>query len=100
MAPSTLFTFKGNAPLLSSNHGKNFLFLIIGIILKFFILRTLIHYIETLIFKIPLVRPVYSGIKQLVQAFSMQDKITFKQVVIVEFPRKDIYSLGFLTRSE
>ena len=70
---------------------------LVGTILKLFVLHTLIHRIESLLFKIPLVRPVYSGVKQLVHAFSLQDKITFKQVVIVEFPRKDIYSLGFLT---
>lgn len=32
-----------------------------------------------------------------VQAFSIQDKITFKQVVLVEFPRPGIHSVGFLT---
>ena len=35
--------------------------------------------------------------KKLVQAFSVQDKISFKQVVLVEFPRLGIYSLGLLT---
>ena len=70
---------------------------VIGIIIKFLILQTLIRTLESIIFKIPLVRPVYSGIKQLVQAFSIQDKITFKKVVLVEFPRKGLYSIGFLT---
>jgi uncharacterized membrane protein len=75
-----------------------FLFILfIGFILKFFILQRIIHLIERLIFKIPLVRPVYSGMKQLVQAFSIQEKHTFKQVVMVEFPRLDMYSIGFLT---
>jgi len=70
---------------------------IIGTIMKNIILQTLIKTFETLLFKIPLVWPVYSGIKQLVHAFSIQDKITFKKVVLVEFPRKGIYSLGFMT---
>ncbi len=70
---------------------------IIGTLMRNFILRKLIHSIENLIFKLPLIRPIYSGIKQLVQAFSIQDKITFKKVVLVEFPRRGIYSLGFLT---
>ena len=52
---------------------------------------------EEILFKVPLVRPIYSGIKQLIHAFSIQDKITFKKVVLVEFPRTGIYSLGFLT---
>jgi len=68
-----------------------------GAILQIFILRSLIHYVETLIMRIPLVRPIYGGIKQLVHAFSSQDKVTFKQVVMIEFPIEGIYSVGFLT---
>lgn len=70
---------------------------IFGVIIRTLLLRSVIERFEELIFKIPLIRPVYSGIKQLVHAFSVQDKITFKKVVVVEFPRPGIYSLGFLT---
>ena len=70
---------------------------ITGTILKLFVLRSVIHYFESVLEKIPLVRNVYSGIKQLVIAFGAQDKASFKEVVIVEFPRKGIYSIGFLT---
>lgn len=69
----------------------------LGVIMRVFILRSLVHGIEKLIFKIPLIRQIYSGIKQLIHAFSIHDKITFKQVVFAEFPRKGIYSLGFVT---
>lgn len=71
--------------------------LLIGAILQVFVLRSLINYVESLIMRIPLVRPIYSGIKQLVDAFSSQDKVTFKQVVILEFPLEGVYSVGFLT---
>ena len=70
---------------------------LVGLIIRTLLLQKLILRIEELFFKIPLVRPVYSGIKQLIHAFSVQDKITFKKVILVEFPRKGIYSLGFLT---
>lgn len=70
---------------------------LIGTILKVFILKRIIHAIEDIIAKIPIIRPIYMGIKQLVKAFSLQDKITFKQVVIIEFPRKGIFCIGFLT---
>jgi len=70
---------------------------LIGTILNLFIIRSLILSVESILFRLPLIRPVYSGIRQLVRAFSFQDKISFKQVVMVEFPRKGIYSLGFLT---
>jgi uncharacterized membrane protein len=70
---------------------------LVGLIIRALVLERLIDRIEALFFKVPLVRPIYSGIKQLIQAFSNQDKITFKKVVLVEFPRDGIYSLGFLT---
>ena len=70
---------------------------IVGLIIRLLILQRLFDRIEELFFKIPLVRPVYSGIKQLIHAFSAQDKLSFKKVVIVEFPRTGIYSIGFLT---
>lgn len=73
------------------------LIFLLGLIVKLFVLDSLIHTIEHLIFKIPLLRPIYSGFKQLVKAFNPHDDLTFKKVVFVEFPRPGIYSLGFLT---
>ncbi len=70
---------------------------IVGLIIRLLILQHLFDRIEELFFKIPLVRPIYSGIKQLIHAFSAQDKVSFKKVVIIEFPRPGIYSIGFLT---
>ena len=69
----------------------------IGAILHFFIIKSLIHGLESLLFKLPLVRPVYSGIKQLVFAFDPNNTVSFKKVVLVQFPRTGIYSVGFLT---
>ena len=69
----------------------------IGTLLKIFVARSIIHAAEDLVARLPLVRPIYTGIKQLVKALSMQDQMSFKQVVMIEFPRKGIYSLGFLT---
>ncbi len=75
-----------------------FLFvLIIGGILNIFILRSFWSAFETVIGKIPLVRPIYAGIKQLVQAFNPHDNESFKHVVLIEFPRKGVYSIGFMT---
>jgi uncharacterized membrane protein len=71
--------------------------LALGALLRFFLARSIVHAFEKLLSKIPLIRPIYSGLKQLTSAFSMQDKQSFKQVVLVEFPRKGVYSIGFLT---
>jgi uncharacterized membrane protein len=82
-------------------HSEIFIILIIifvvGIIMRNFILRNVVHSLESVIFRIPLIRPIYSGIKQLVDAFNFKEKMTFKQVVAIEFPRKGVYSIGFLT---
>ena len=68
-----------------------------GLVLKSFILQSLFELFEFTVSSIPIVRPVYTGVKQLVHAFSPSDTQTFKQVVLVEFPRKGCYSVGFLT---
>ena len=73
-----------------------FIFLI-GIILKIFILQPLLHFIEKLFKKIPLIRTIYTGIKQLINALAAKDQSNFKRVVLIEFPRPEIFSLGFLT---
>jgi uncharacterized membrane protein len=48
--------------------------------------------------KTPLVRTIYGSSKRLVEALTTTDKDSFKQVVLVEFPRKGMFCLGFLTR--
>lgn len=75
--------------------------LIVGAILKYFILQPLVDFVERHLFgNIPLVRQVYFGIKQLVQTLSpseenKQDSV--KMVVLVEFPRPGIYCIGLVT---
>jgi uncharacterized membrane protein len=69
----------------------------IGLIYRIFIVRSLIHALDALFASIPIVSPIYSGVRQLIRAFNAQDGFTFKQVVLVEFPRKGVYSIGFVT---
>lgn len=69
----------------------------IGALMELVLARTIIHALEKAIGNLPLIRPIYSGIKQLTSALSMKDKASFTHVVLVEFPRKGIYSVGFLS---
>lgn len=71
--------------------------LFIGLIYRIFIVRSLIHGIDALFASVPLVSPIYSGVRQLLHAFNAQDGFTFKQVVLIQFPRKGVYSIGFVT---
>lgn len=73
-----------------------FIFLV-GTILRFFIVRSVVIAVESVLFRVPLIRPVYSGIKQLLMALSPHNKVSFQEVALVEFPRTGIFSLGFVT---
>lgn len=70
----------------------------IGLLLKTFLLKPAIHVLEEAFIKIPFLGTIYKGTRQLVHAFTAHDQASFKKVVIVEYPRKGVYSLGFLTK--
>lgn len=59
--------------------------------------RQLIRYGENMVYRVPLVRTLYSSIKQVVESFSSNGKNNFLQVVLVEYPRKGVMSLAFVT---
>ncbi|HTQ31288.1 MAG TPA: DUF502 domain-containing protein [Opitutaceae bacterium] len=52
---------------------------------------------ERFIQSIPGIGAVYTSIKQIVDTFNSQNRHAFSKVVLVEFPRKGSWSLGFLT---
>lgn len=52
---------------------------------------------EGLILRIPVIKSIYSVSKQVVDAISSSNRNAFKSVVLVEFPRPGIKSLGFVT---
>ena len=63
-----------------------------------FIGRALYRRIEKLMVAVPIIRKVYPYIKQLVDfLISDEDKPKFSRVVAVEYPRKGIWSVGFMT---
>ncbi len=76
-----------------------FIIYLIGAIAKFVAGRKLLGLGETLVMRIPLASTIYSATKQVTTALSLPDNTAFKSVVMVEFPRKGMYSLGFLTGS-
>lgn len=69
----------------------------IGFFTTTFIGRRIVEWAEDLFDKIPLVRTIYGGVKQIVEAVASQQAQTFRQVVMVEYPRQGLYSLGFVT---
>ncbi len=59
--------------------------------------RRLVRLWEDILARIPLVRSVYSSVKQITETlFSAQGK-SFRKVVLVEYPRREMWTLAFLT---
>ena len=50
--------------------------------------------------RVPLLNKIYGTIKQVNEAFTSGKKSSFKTVVLVEFPRDGIYSVGFITSEQ
>lgn len=72
------------------------LILIIGFVVTNVIGARLIEYTEKLLHKVPIAPKIYFAIKQIIDAFSLQGKHSFSKVAMVEYPRKGIYSIGFI----
>ena len=58
--------------------------------------KQLVSTSESLLARVPLVRSIYYGVKRTLQVFFTTNK-AFRQVVLVEYPRKDCWSLAFVT---
>lgn len=52
---------------------------------------------ERILLRIPVVRPIYSAAKQVIEAISLPDRAAFKAVVLVHFPHPGMWAVGFLT---
>ncbi|MBE9505570.1 MAG: DUF502 domain-containing protein [Chloroflexi bacterium] len=71
-----------------------------GVIVSYFGGHSLIRFAESLLARVPVVKQMYAGIKQILEGFASPRETGFMQVVLVEFPRKGIRTLGFITNEE
>jgi uncharacterized membrane protein len=60
----------------------------------------IVAWLESMVRRIPVLGPVYSGAKTFSETVLTDTGRSFKQVVMVEFPRKGIFSIGFITSHE
>ena len=74
-----------------------FLITIIGWISLSFIGKRLFNFFEAILNKIPIIRTIYSAVEQLIETFT-SSKSDKKTVVLVEYPRKGVYAVGFATK--
>lgn len=70
---------------------------LIGLVTRNYAGRVLHRYFEWLLGRVPLVNKTYALAKQVTSAFFRADVPAFKRVVLIEFPRKGVYSPGFIT---
>jgi uncharacterized membrane protein len=71
--------------------------LVTGMIVANLVGRKLVSLGEHLLDRIPLVRSIYSGVKQVMETMLAGSGKSFRSVVLVEYPRKDMWTLAFLT---
>ena len=59
--------------------------------------RFFLHFIENLITRLPVIRNVYSAVKQVTDFAFNENEMNFTRIVAVEYPRRGIWSMGFVT---
>ncbi len=59
--------------------------------------KSLIRYGERIVNRVPLVRSVYSVLKQVFETFASQEATSFKEAVLIQFPRPGIWTVAFIT---
>ncbi len=75
------------------------LILFAGLLASNFLGKKILQYTEKVISSIPIVNKIYNASKELMQAVTVPNRTSFKAVVMIEYPRKGIYSYGFITSS-
>lgn len=71
--------------------------ILVGWMAKGLIGRSLISFAEGLVERTPVVRSIYSGIKQISETVFAQSERSFERACIIEYPRKGIWAIGFIS---
>jgi len=68
-----------------------------GLLVRNYVGKKALGYWEMIVDKIPMVRVLYSALRQVSEAIFVKGDTQFKKVALIEYPRRGIYSLGFIT---
>lgn len=80
--------------------GLVFLFLmltVLGFFAANYLGKSLIKIGERLLNRMPIVRSVYNTLKQIFETVVSEDKQSFQEVVLIEYPRKDLWAIAFIS---
>jgi uncharacterized membrane protein len=73
------------------------LLLVTGVIATNYLGQRLVGWGESILSKIPLVRSIYKTVKQVINAVLSTNSEAFRKVVLIEYPRKGLWSIAFQT---
>jgi uncharacterized membrane protein len=74
-----------------------FILLVTGMFAANLFGRRMVNFWESILGRIPLVRTIYTSVKQVLETFFGSDSRPFRKVVLVEYPKEDVWCLGFLS---
>jgi uncharacterized membrane protein len=74
-----------------------FLIGVVGLLARNYFGKRVIEWADSTLRRIPLLNKIYGATKQVNDAFSSGNKTAFRTVVLIEYPRAGVYSVGFIT---
>lgn len=72
-------------------------FYLVGLFTRNILGRRLYQFSDKILARIPFVKGIYISVRQISESLFTQRKTLFKEVVLVEYPRRGLYSLAFVT---
>ncbi len=74
-----------------------FFTIFVGWVAKGLIGKSLIRVAESLVARMPVVRSIYSAVKQIAETVFAQSERSFEKACLIEYPRKGIWAIGFIS---
>lgn len=71
--------------------------IVVGWLAKGLLGRSLIRVAENMVQNVPVVRSIYSGVKQIAETVFAQSERSFEKACMFEYPRKGIWAIGFIS---
>ncbi|MGJ8610982.1 MAG: DUF502 domain-containing protein [Octadecabacter sp.] len=73
--------------------------MLVGWIGKGLLGRSFLRFGEGLVARMPVVRSIYNGVKQIAETIFAQTEASFDKACLIEYPRKGIWAIGFVSSS-
>lgn len=73
---------------------------LVGLAMRVFLFKKIGQIINNILSRIPLFKQIYTTIAQILSLVFSEKNKTYQKVVMLEYPRKGIYSIGFMTSEE